>query len=175
MLAGIGFEGIRQISQLGTITMRYSTLLLAASAALLSGSALACGESLFRVGKGVTFREYSAPLPGNILVVASTESELAMVERLAAAGHEIHVVADPSEIGAEINRSEHPFDLVLAYFADRDVVEAQVAAASVQYLPVALEGAEEKQAAERYGRYIPDQGSVKRFLRTIHSALRAQA
>ena len=154
--------------------MRHSTVLLAAFSALLSGNALACGESLFRVGKGVTFREYSAPLPGNILVVANTESERAMVERLAAAGHEIHVVADASEIGAEIRRTEHPFDLVLAYFADRDVVEAQLVA-STEYLPVALEGPEEELAAQRYGRYLPDQGNVRQFLRTIHAALRARA
>lgn len=156
--------------------MRRLTIFLAACAAsLVSVSVLACGESLFRVGKGVTFREYSAPLPGNILVVASTESELAMVERLAAAGHDIHIVSDPTELGAAIRESEHDFDLVLAYFSQRDIVEAQVAAASIEFLPVAMEGIEEAQAEEQFGRYVPDQGSVKRFLKTIHSALRAHS
>lgn len=155
--------------------MQKSTTFLAVCAALLSANVLACGESLFRVGKGVTFREYSAPLPGNILVVASTEAELEMVKHLAAAGHDMHVVSDPSQLGAAIRESEHGFDLVVAYFSQRDIVEVQVAATSIEFLPVAMEGLEEEQAAERFGRYLPDQGSAKKFLKTIHSALRAHS
>jgi hypothetical protein len=152
---------------------RIAALLLAASAgALIANSALACGESLFRVGRGVAFREYTAPLPGNILVVAKTDPELAMAERLAAAGHDVHVVADPRELGAEIAKSDHPFDLVLAYFDMRDVVEAQTTSTSVAFVPVALEGAQEEQAAKLYRHYLLDQDSVKHFLRTIHSVLR---
>ncbi|MBT8096843.1 MAG: hypothetical protein KJO19_07375, partial [Woeseia sp.] len=58
------------------------TTLTACIFTLLAGNVLACGESLFRVGKGVAFREYTAPLPGSILVVANSASELALVERL---------------------------------------------------------------------------------------------
>ncbi|MBT8098165.1 MAG: hypothetical protein KJO82_00375, partial [Gammaproteobacteria bacterium] len=59
-----------------TITV---TTLAACTLTLLAGNAIACGESLFRVGKGVAFREYTAPLPGSILVVAKTEAELELV------------------------------------------------------------------------------------------------
>ena len=107
--------------------------------ALIAGNAFACGESLFRVGKGVAFREYTAPLPGSILVVANTEAELALVERLAAAGHDIHVVSDPSEIGEELQ--EHDIDIVLAYYSEREVVEDEMSSmASVAYIPVAMDG-----------------------------------
>lgn len=153
---------------------QYNILITACVAAFLAGEAFACGESLFRVARGVNSREYTAPLPGNIIVVASTESELAMAERLAAAGHDIHVVADPNDIAVEIENSEHSFDLVLAYFSQRNVVEAQTTSASVEFIPVALEGAEKIEASELYDRYLSDQGSVKRILRTIHAALRAQ-
>ena len=103
---------------------------------LLAGNALACGESLFRVGKGVAFRQYTAPLPGTILVVAKTESELQMVQQLIAAGHDVHVVADPSLIGDEIEKNNHQFDIVLAYFSQRDEVARQTAETTVAYLPV---------------------------------------
>ncbi len=147
--------------------------LTACAATLISGNVFACGESLFRVGKGVIFREYTAPLPGNILVVAKTEAELALVERLAAAGHDIHVVSDPSEIRDELQ--EHEFDIVLAYFSQRDTVEAQTAATSITYLPVAIEGTEEEAMAKgMFERSLSNEDSVKKFLKTIHRTLKAQ-
>lgn len=149
-------------------------LTVACLTALVASSALACGESLYRVGKGVAFRQYSAPLPGTIVVVADTEAERAMAGRLAAAGHDVHVVWDPSEIGAEIANAGHTFNLVVAMFSQRDIVEAQITSAHVAFLPVALEGTEATQAQQLYGGYLPDQGTVKHFLRTIHAVLRAQ-
>ena len=148
--------------------------LTACVATLISGNVLACGESLFRVGKGVNFREYTAPLPGNILVVAKTEAELALVERLAAAGHDIHVVSDPSQIRDELQERE--FDIVLAYFNQRDLVEGQTADTSRKDLHGAMEGTEEEAMAKRmFDRSLSNEDSVKKFLKTIHRTLKAQA
>jgi hypothetical protein len=142
---------------------------------LLAGNALACGESLFRVGKGVAFREYTAPLPGSILVVANTEAELALVERLAAAGHDIHVVSDPSEIGEELQ--SHDIDVVLAYYSERDVVEDQMSSmASVAYIPVAMDGTDEtSEASELYQQSLTNDDSVQKYLKTIHRTLKSQS
>jgi len=142
---------------------------------LLAGNALACGESLFRVGKGVAFREYTAPLPGSILVVANTEAELALVERLAAAGHDIHVVSDPSEIGEELQ--SHDIDVVLAYYSERDVVEDQMSSmASVAYIPVAMDGTDETSAASaHYQQSLTNDDSVLKYLKTIHRTLKSQS
>jgi len=129
--------------------------------ALLAGNAFACGESLFRVGKGVAFREYTAPLPGSILVVANTEAELALVERLAAAGHDIHVVSDPSEIGEELQ--SHDIDVVLAYYSEREVVEDEMSSmASVAYIPVAMDGTgETSEVSELYQQSLTNDDSVQ--------------
>ena len=141
---------------------------------MISGTALACGESLFRVGKGVEFREYTAPLPGSILVVARTEAELAMVERLAAAGHDIHIVSDPSQIRGEM--ASHSFDIVLAYYSQREMVEAQISTSSVTFIPVAIHGtAEVAEANDSYRRTLQNDDSVLDFLRTIHRTLRDRA
>ncbi|MDX1480834.1 MAG: hypothetical protein R3315_04105 [Woeseiaceae bacterium] len=144
-------------------------------ASLVATSAIACGESLFRVGKGVGFREYTAPLPGSILVVANTEAELLMVERLAAAGHDIHVVADPSQIEQELAR--HDVDIVLAYFRDRGSVEGQLSAmTAATYIPVAMDGtAEIRQASELYPRSLSNEDSVLTFLKTIHKTLKSRS
>lgn len=147
--------------------------LAACTIILVSGNVFACGESLFRVGKGVSYREYVAPLPGNILVVANTEAELAMVERLSAAGHSIHVVSDPDLIRDELQ--QHDIDIVLAYFSQRDIVEAQTADTSVTFLPVAIEGtAEVSRADDLYKRSLSNDDSVKQFLKTIHKELKSQ-
>ena len=141
--------------------------------ALGSTSVYACGESLFRVGKGVSYREYTAPLPGTILVVAKTESEMALVERLAAAGHAIYVVSDPSDIPHHIN--SHEIDIVLAHFHQRDAVEANDLA-SATFIPVAQKGTEEvKQADRLYRRSLTNEDSVLKFLKTIHRQLKAQS
>lgn len=156
--------------------MRWLKALLAVFVIILiANDTLACGESLYRVGRGVLYREYTAPLPGRILVVARTEPELAMAERIAAAGHDVHVVSWPDAIGNEIDSSDHGFDLVLAYYSQRAEIEAQTAATSIGYLPVIVNPNEEAEAEALYGRYVPDQASVKQFLKSIHSALRARA
>lgn len=142
---------------------------------LLAGNAFACGESLFRVGKGVAFREYTAPLPGSILVVANTEAELALVERLAAAGHDIHVVSDSSEIGEELQN--HDIDVVLAYYSERDVVEDEMSSmTSVAYIPVAMDGTlEVSQASGNYQRSLSNEDSILKYLKTIHRTLKSQS
>ena len=142
---------------------------------LIAGNALACGESLFRVGKGVAYREYTAPLPGSILVVANTEAELALVERLAAAGHDIHVVSDPSEIGEELQN--HEIDVVLAYYSEREVVEDEMSSmASATYIPVVMDGTEEtSEASGRYQRSISSEDSVLKYLKTIHKTLKSRS
>ena len=141
--------------------------------ALVSGNVVACGESLFRVGKGVAFREYTAPLPGSILVVANTEAEFAMVERLAAAGHDIHVVSDPSEIAEEIKN--HDIDVVLAYFSQRDVVESQMSQVAATYIPVAEDGTLEfEKAGQLYPHALTKQDSVLTFLKKIHKTLKTK-
>lgn len=139
---------------------------------LVAASALACGESLFRVGKGVEFRQYTTPLPGNILAVANTEAEFLFLEQLVAAGHDVHVVADPSQIRGELG--EHSFDIVLAYYSQRADVDAEIAGSGVTYIPVAMSGTgEERQAEQEFGRALSSDDSVKTFLKTIHKTLKA--
>jgi hypothetical protein len=142
--------------------------------ALMTANAFACGESLFRVGKGVGFREYTAPLPGSVLVVANTPAEMAMVERLAAAGHDVHVVSDPSQIGSELEN--HKIDVVLAYYSQREIVESQMSSgAPAAYIPVTLDGTSEvSEAGTQYQNSLTNEDSVLQYLKTIHKTLKTQ-
>jgi len=136
-------------------------------------SASACGESLFRVGRGVAYREYTAPLPGKILIVASTDGELAMATRLEAAGHDIQVVPNASDVGPALQTNS--FDVVMSLYRDHDVVEAAASeiGSGAVYLPVALANSSEVTQARAINRYAPDTNdSVKTFLRAIHRTLK---
>src|SRR5688572_15522701 len=118
----------------GTVAMAAGVVV---SFALLSSDANACGESLFRVGKGVAYRAQTAPLPGNVLLVAPNADARALAERLAAAGHRVRVVETADLIADELR--DNQIDVVLASFNDRELVAAQTAnaAAPPAYIPVA--------------------------------------
>ena len=137
-------------------------------ASLACQPVFACGESLFRVGKGLTFREYTAPLPGNILVVARTEPEKAMADALASAGHHVHVVGSTADISDALD--EHDMDIVLGYFDERNEISQELEGYSANYIPVTTAG----QNAAAYARSIDADSSVKVFLKTLHRSLREQ-
>src|SRR6185369_4060402 len=101
------------------IKLAVVTTLVAASALASPPAAVACGESLFRVGKGVSYREYQAPLPGNILMVTRTASERLIAEWLSHTGHNVQAVNDPSKVSGYLKRNK--FDVILATFKDRDI------------------------------------------------------
>lgn len=150
---------------------RLSISAIAFALTVAASAVHACGESLFRVGKGVSYREYTAPLPGSIIVVANTPGELLMVERLAAAGHHVTVVSGPEQVSESL--AEQPADIVLALFSQRQVVESEINRYSVDYLPVALEGSEEElQARSAYDYSLSTDDSLKKFLKTIHKTLK---
>ena len=154
--------------------MRISTIIAftvgAALSSLVSLNAQACGESLFRVGKGVAYRAQTAPLPGNVLVVSPDKS---LADRLAAAGHHVKVVATADKIAQELRSGK--FDVVLASFNDREIVAEQMAdaAKAPTYVPVTTESGQKAEAAHEYRRYLSDDDSFTQFLRVIHRTLKA--
>jgi hypothetical protein len=142
----------------------------AAASALASFSAHACGESLFRVGKSVAYRAQTAPLPGNVLVVAP---DTGLADRLSAAGHHVRVIATPDLIAGELQSGE--YDVVLASFNDREIVTAQLAEGETSaptYVPVTTESGQKALAAHSYARYLSDDDSFTQFLRVIHRTLK---
>jgi len=143
----------------------------AALSSLVSLNAQACGESLFRVGKGVAYRAQTAPLPGNVLIVSP---DTGLADRLAAAGHRIKVVASPDKIAQELRTGK--YDVVLASYNDRAVVAKQMAgvATAPTYVPVTTETAQKAEAAQSFARYLSDDDDFTQFLRVIHRTLKAE-
>jgi hypothetical protein len=146
-----------------------------AAFSLTAIEAFACGESLFRVGKGVAYRAQTAPLPGNLLVVAPDQAGKRLAVRLAAAGHHVEVVESASMLAEKLSAGE--IEVVLAPFNDRELVAAQTAtaASTATYVPVALEASEEAQAEEMYDRSLAASDSFTDFLKVIHQTLKSRA
>jgi hypothetical protein len=151
------------------------TLSIVAIASLISLQASACGESLYRVGKGVLYREYSAPLPAKILMVANTDGQLAMAEVLTASGHDVHIVAAADQIGEQLSSADHEYDLIMSMYALHEIVQSEKVRvdSSVAYLPVALADSDELSSARELNRYAPlSSARMKAFLKAIHRTMR---
>jgi len=97
--------------------------LLLATAALLSGTiALACGDHLLAIGRGLRFQHAYAPRQGNLVIYSSaTPGAAALVSkklqtRLRQAGHKLQAVETVSQLDQVLKSGK--VDVVLADFAE---------------------------------------------------------
>jgi len=138
----------------------------------LSLEIFACGDSLYRVGKGVSYRVYTAPLPGSVLVYSQSEGARQLAEALAQSGHEVRLVESETELAQEMGTGG--YDVVIAAYSDHAVVEANQEGSGAEFIPVAV-SEEEKQAAKRSydSVLLADQSEVKHYLKAIHKSLKS--
>lgn len=140
-----------------------ATIFFVTIALVVGSAAQACGESLYRVGKGVSYRAYSAPLPANLLVFADSERAKEVAAQLAQAGHGVHLVADTDELESELRKGG--YDIVIAPSAQRATVES-LASSESSFLAVG--------GGSGSSELAPDD-DIKRYLKAIHKALKRRA
>lgn len=148
-------------------------LLTALAATLIGSTAFACGDSLYRVGKGVSYRVYTAPLPGSVLVYGEGEGAELLAQELARSGHGVRLVKNDEELKAELGSGA--YDVVIAAYADRLSVEpsADAASGAPTFLPVALTEDEKKQARSDHKRVmLAEKDEIKHYLKAIHQTLK---
>jgi hypothetical protein len=142
---------------------------------ILATNTLACGEALFRTGKGVHYRAFTAPIPGTVLVYARTEGERAVADGLRQAGHDVHIVTSDAELATEMQSQS--FDVVVAPFELRDAVAASKSSAVSQpdLIPVLDAGsAEVKLAKAEFDEVVTTDDDVRKYLKAIHHSLKAR-
>ena len=141
---------------------------------IVSFEAVACGDSLYRVGKGVSYRIYTAPLPGSVLVYGQTEGARQLAEALAQSGHGVRLVDNPIELTMELKSGN--YDVVIAPYSEHTTVEysSEVSGSvATTYLPVALNGDEEQMASQSYSKVmVADKDEIKNYLKAIHKTLK---
>jgi len=153
----------------------FAAVCAAVAVLLFSASVLACGDSLYRVGKGVSYRVYTAPLPGSVLVYGQTEGAKQLAEALAQSGHGVRLVENEIELNSELQSGQ--YDVVIAPYSEHGAVEASAgnAAAGTTYLPVALSKDEETVAARDYSNVmVADRDEIKHYLKAIHKTLKSK-
>lgn len=146
--------------------------LVAVVALLFSLDAIACGDSMYRVGKGVSYRVYTAPLPGSVLVYGQSDGARQLAEALAHSGHGVRYVENEADLQAEL--SSGSYDVVIASYDEHDMVEAN--ASGTSYLPVVASKDEVKVAEGRYAKVmVADRDEIKHYLKAIHRALKSRS
>jgi hypothetical protein len=128
---------------------------------------LACGESLYRVGRGVAYRNYTAPLPGNLLVFATTESAEKIAQRLKESGHDVQLVHDVDELKSAINTGQ--YDMIIGPANQGANIDSPT-----PFLPVTSNRQEKRQARKAYGQALDEKDGVRDYLRIIHRSLKEQ-
>ena len=148
-------------------------LLSTLATVLFAGTALACGDSLYRVGKGVSYRVYTAPLPGSVLVYGQGEGVERLAQELARSGHGVRLVNSDEALQAEIGSGA--YDVVISAYSNHSAVKSMAAAAenAPTFLPVALDADEEAQALREYDRVmLAEKDEIKHYLKAIHQTLK---
>lgn len=143
-------------------------------ASLFTANAIACGDSLYRVGKGVSYRVYTAPLPGSVLVYGQSEGARQLAEALAQSGHGVRLVDNQVELAAELESGT--YDVVIAPYSEHDSVEASagnIDSLQTTYLPVAMDKNEAQAANQQYEKVmVADEDEIKHYLKAIHKSLK---
>lgn len=139
--------------------------------AFIGSDVLACGESLYRVGKGIEYREYTAPLPGNVLIFGAAGDSAGLAEELQRAGHHVDVASSPSELVSLADRGD--YQVVIGPYSAYEDFEAMSVLTDAEYLPVAISGVNEKQAKQEFDDVmVPSKHEIRHYLKAIHKALK---
>ena len=148
-------------------------LLAALATTLVAGNAFACADTLYRVGKGVSYRVYTAPLPGSVLVYGEGAGAEQLAQELARSGHGVRLVSNDEELQTEIGSGA--YDVVIAAYNHHSAVESTTtnAANAPIFLPVALNSDEEAQAKRQYEQVMrAEKDEIKHYLKAIHKMLK---
>ncbi len=152
------------------------TFFAALFVAVFALDTVACGDSLYRVGKGVSYRVYTAPLPGSVLVYGQTEGAKELAEALAQSGHGVQLVNNEIELSIELGSGN--YDVVIAPYSDHAAVESSSdvsGSVTTTYLPVAMNGTEKDIATQSYPKVmVADEDEIKHYLKAIHKTLKSK-
>jgi len=139
----------------------------------LSLEVFACGDSLYRVGKGVSYRVYTAPLPGSVLVYGQSEGAKQLAEALAQSGHGVRLVETKTDFAQEMGKGG--YDVVIAAYSNHAEVEANQEGSGTEFIPIAVSEEEEQAAKQAYDRVLlADQAEIKHYLKAIHKSLKSK-
>lgn len=139
-----------------------------------SGAAQACGESRYRLGHGIRYETYQAPMPATVLIYQSADYDK-QTAGLQSAGHQITFVSNQDQLLKALD--EESYDVVIAPYGDMAAVEEQIANILKRpgLLPVIGSDANERRSAKsQYHQYLKSGASLRKIARAIHNIMKNQ-
>ncbi len=166
--------------------MRRRTLTTLLAATLFAAAAprtFACGESLYRLGRGIAYRSYSAPLPANVIVFVRSDAERAFARQLADAGHQVRTVDNSSQLAASLRAAQFPDtragralpQVVIAPAAQLEGLDDRLLAASRPASIIPVVDPDTPAATTRRGFSPPlaSEDGLKAFRKAIHRSVKS--
>jgi predicted short-subunit dehydrogenase-like oxidoreductase (DUF2520 family) len=151
------------------LTRILASVATAAALALCAPAALACGEGMFNLGKGLPYQGYLAPRPAKLLVLDAADADAELVASLERAGHTVTVVRDREALGASVARGG--IDVVIG---DLDALSS-LPSGPARLLPVVPKSRRDSPAVrERYTHVLVAGASLAQMLRGIHRVLESE-
>ena len=139
-----------------------------------SSTAFACGESRFRLGHGIRYEAYQAPMPANVLVFESS-GHANQTDGLQSAGHQVTVVSTQDQLLKALD--EESYHVIIAPYSDMATVKEHFAESLNRpgLLPVVGNDADERRSAKSlYSQYLKSDASLRKTARAIHRIMEAQ-
>ncbi len=139
----------------------------------LTVDAFACAGSLHRMGMGVSYRTYSVPLPGSVLIYGHGIGAQQLAWGLARSGHGVRLVSDDASLQSEIGSGD--YDVVIASYSELSTVKTRTISSvnAPTVLPIAQDAVEEAQARNEYKRVMhAKKHEIKHYLKAIHLTLK---
>jgi len=144
--------------------------------------AQACGEVMYRMGGAMRYHAFITRNPANILLYSgaadhqhASANDAKFHEDLEKAGHKVTVANGPDELASAL--AAHPYDVILTYAGDLDVVTAQIAkmAREPVLIPVIDRNAPNEHAMrERYPNLVTEDANLNQFLKVIEQSMKAR-
>jgi hypothetical protein len=153
--------------------------LIASVMSLASVDALACGETLFRLGQGTRYDNYAAPFPAVVLFYsrpggATAGNEKALRRGLEKAGHKVTVMSAGESLPQA--SAAQPYDVVIADLAAIDGIAESIHGAAAKPAFVAVVGSSsQSDPGDRYRWWVREGATLGRYLNAINKAMEVRA
>lgn len=157
-------------------------LLLGLGVSTFQETAIACGDKLLVLGRGVRFqRAYAAVHPASILIYrpgasAGAKDVKEFDSTLKDAGHKLQTVGDPASLADAMTKGR--YDLVLVDLAQAGALESQIQAApsKPRLLPLSYKAtkADVATAKQRFGSLLNIPSRSGEYLATIDRAMESR-
>lgn len=144
-------------------------------------TALACGEPLFKMGKGARYRSITAPLPARVLVYAPASSGAGssfsqLPGDLRKAGHHVTEVMETAEVESLLR--EGSYDIVIAGHGDALALRSTIESAPSrpEVLPVvSVEASNDRALRAAYSEWLVGAESLRQSCKKIHQIMEARS